>query len=282
MTPVVVATGIGAGEGPVWRPMHGDLIVTSVSEGWLFRIDVESGKAERFADTAGGPNGALLCADEGLLVAQNGGLDMTQWLTYALPPVRPTTPGLQRVTADGGVTAVPSAHELSSPNDLAVDSDGSVVFTDVIHTPDWSTLTGRLWRLLPDGDVSLIEELPHYLNGVSAGPDGLLTAEDDGLRWLRPGERGWFSPSCGRIDGFALDIEGRVYACQPGRGLAVIDPDGTVADQLLPEGAFITNCCFGGADLRTLFVTDGGTGSVLACEGMPTPGHPLTPYAPAF
>jgi gluconolactonase len=279
MTPVVVATGIGGGEGPVWRPDHGDLVVTSISEGCLFRIDLATGSPERFADTAGGPNGALLCADGGLLVAQNGGLDMSRWLPYAVPAVRPTTPGIQRVSPDGMVTAVPVAHELSSPNDLAVDDDGSVVFTDVLHDPEWTTLTGRLWRLSPAGDVELIEALPHYLNGVSAGPQGLATAEDDGLRWLRGDDRSWLSPSCGRIDGFAFDVDGRAYVCQPGNGLAVVDTDGTVVEQLLTEG-FVTNCCFGGDDLRTLFVTDGGTGSVLAWQGMPTPGHPLTPFAP--
>ncbi|MBW8824954.1 MAG: SMP-30/gluconolactonase/LRE family protein [Acidobacteria bacterium] len=278
MTPVTVATGIGGGEGPVWRPDHGDLIVTSLSEGWLFRIDLAAGTAERFADTAGGANGALLCADGGLLVAQNGRLDMSGWLPYDIPALRPTTPGVQRVNPDGVVTAVPTAHRLNFPNDIAVDVDGSVVFTD----PEWKSLTGRLWRLSPAGQIELIEELPHYVNGVSAGPSGLATAEDAGLRWLRGDDRSWLSPSCGSVDGFAFDVEGRVYACQPGHGIVVVDPDGTVVEQLLAEPARVTNCCFGGDDLRTLFVTDAGTGSVLAWEGMPTPGHPLTAFVPTF
>jgi gluconolactonase len=279
MTPEVVASGIGFGEGPVWRSRQGDLVVTSISEGWLFRIDVGTGAVERFADTAGGPNGALLLDDGGILVAQNGGLDVSRWSRDPPPPVRPVAPGLQVASPDGAVRSLAGEGKLTSPNDLAVDIDGSVVFTDVIHSPDWTQLSGRLWRLYADGAIILIEEVPHYLNGVSAGPNGLLTAEATGLRWLRGGDRDWLSPDCGPVDGFALDAAGRAYACVPGRALVVVDADGRLVEELsLPEGHFVTNCCFGGSALDTLFVTDAGNGTVLAFENMPTAGHPLIPF----
>jgi sugar lactone lactonase YvrE len=85
------------------------------------------------------------------------------------------------------------------------------------------------------------------------------------------------------VDGFAVDRDGVVYACVPGQGLGVVGTDGAVLDWLqLPAGHFTTNCCFGGADLLTLFVTDAGHGTVLAFESMPTPGHPLTPFRPTW
>jgi gluconolactonase len=281
--PEVAAADVGFCEGPVWRPSLGDLVVTSVSHGVLYRIDLGSGRAEVHGDTAGGPNGGLLVEGDAILVAQNGGLDVTPFWSHPAPPVRPTAPGLQMVAPNGSVRVLKSTATLSSPNDLAVDGDGSVVFTDVLHDPDWTEMSGRLWRLRPDGDVTLIEEVPHYLNGVSAAPAGLITAEGDGLRWLRPGDRSWLAPSCGRADGLAVDRDGVVYACLPGRGLLVVGPDGSVLDRLeLPEGHFTTNCCFGRADHRTLFVTDAGHGCVLAFESMPTPGHPLTPFRPAW
>ena len=43
----------------------------------------------------------------------------------------------------------------------------------------------------------------------------------------------------------------------------------------LPGDGLVTNCCFGGHDLRTLFVTEGMPGRVVAFEGMPTPGLPV-------
>jgi hypothetical protein len=55
-----------------------------------------------------------------------------------------------------------------------------------------------------------------------------------------------------------------------------IDPDGTVVEVLSIEGeGLTTNCCFGGPELRTLFVADALPGTLLAFEGMPTPGLPL-------
>jgi gluconolactonase len=280
---VDAALGIGFGEGPVWRASRGDLVVTSVSEGALFVVDVATGTAERWADTAGGPNGGVLMEDDGILVAQNGGLDVSRFWPRPVPPVRPTTPGLQVVEADGAVRPVDTDQPLFSPNDLAVDDDGSVVFTDVLHDSEWSHLTGRLWRLSPDGTIALLESLPHYLNGVSASPRGLVTAERRGLRWLRHGDRSWLAEDCGRVDGLAMDRDGQAYVCVPGEGLLVVDNQGALLDRLeLPDGHFTTNCCFGGSDLRTLFVTDAGHGSVLAFESMPTPGHPLTPFLPSW
>ncbi|MDQ1520323.1 MAG: SMP-30/Gluconolactonase/LRE-like region, partial [Actinomycetota bacterium] len=56
----------------------------------------------------------------------------------------------------------------------------------------------------------------------------------------------------------------------------VIDRDGTVLDFLEIDGkGLTTNCCFGGADLRTLYATDAIPGRVVAWEQMPTPGLPL-------
>jgi sugar lactone lactonase YvrE len=274
---VVVASGVGFCEGPVWRAALGDLVVTSISEGALLRVDLTAGTVHRFAETMGGPNGALLLQGDAILVAQNGGMDVTPFWMGNAPPVRPVTPGLQVVEPDGSVRRVEISVAPSSPNDLAVDHDGSVVFTDVLHDAAWTSMTGRLWRLGSGGAVTLIEEVPHYLNGVSAGPHGLLTAEDRGLRWLRAGDRSWLTRDCGRVDGFALDEDGRAYACLPGEGLLVIDTDGAVVERLdLPEGHFASNCCFGGEGMSTLFVTDPGTESVLAFESMPSPGHALT------
>ena len=50
MTPEVVASGIGFGEGPVWRSEQGDLVVTSVSAlDTLFLTDAGNGTVLAFA-----------------------------------------------------------------------------------------------------------------------------------------------------------------------------------------------------------------------------------------
>lgn len=51
-----------------------------------------------------------------------------------------------------------------------------------------------------------------------------------------------------------------------------------VSDDPLPGAGVTTNCCFGGADGRTLFATDAVPGGLWAWEHLPTPGLPLTPW----
>ena len=68
------------------------------------------------------------------------------------------------------------------------------------------------------------------------------------------------------VDGFALDVEGRVYAAGGGHVVTVLEPDGhgdlRVVEVLESRGdhPVSTNCCFGGPDLRTLFITTARTG----------------------
>src|SRR5215471_125944 len=67
----VVCTGVPFGEGPVWCA-DGTLVVTSVAAGALYRVFPDQHRADRFADTGGGANGAALATDGSILVTQNG------------------------------------------------------------------------------------------------------------------------------------------------------------------------------------------------------------------
>ena len=100
--PHVICEGPAFGEGPVWCAATGTLVCTSVSEGVLYRVWPASGRRELLADVGGGTNGAALCADGGLLVTQNGGLDFSKFGIFENPPPpRHTRAGLQRVAPDG-------------------------------------------------------------------------------------------------------------------------------------------------------------------------------------
>jgi len=96
------------------------------------------------------------------------------------------------------------------------------------------------------------------------------------------GEREWIVEVLGDAsgDGLALDVEGRLYVCCTSEhAVRVFEADGTEVDRLeIPGPGLVTNCCFGGDDLRTLFVTEGLPGSVVAFEGLPTPGLPVNPW----
>lgn len=286
MRPEVVADGIAFGEGPVWC---GDdtLAVASVAAGALYRVDVRAGRAAPWADTGGGANGAALTADGSVLVTQNGGIDFAALGLFEDPPtLRPVTPGLQHVHPDGSVRHLVD-EGCNAPNDLVVLPDGDVLFTDPGHFPPTGDGIGRILRYARDGTVSVWADGFWFCNGIALDHDGhVVVVEREGLLRVFPdGTREWVVEHLGRGagDGFCVDVDGRFYvASTVEHGVRVVDRDGHVVDFLTIDGrGLTTNCCFGGDDLRTLFATDALPGCVVAWEGLPTAGRPLTPWPTA-
>jgi gluconolactonase len=283
----VVVDGIVFGEGPVWvpegTPGGPSLVVTSVPAGALYRVRPEQQHAEKLADTGGGANGAALAADGTILVTQNGGIDFSKLPIAADYPYNPATPGLQLATLDGAVRYLVD-EGLHAPNDLVVAPDGTVYFTDPPHFPLPPDPVGRVMAYARDGGVRVVGEGFSYCNGIALDRDGtLVVIEARGLQRLLPdGEREWIVEHLGRGggDGFCLDEEGNYYvAATVDHGVRVIDPSGTELDFLALDGDGVTtNCCFGGADGRTLFATDAIPGRVVAWEGLPHSGLAVHPW----
>jgi gluconolactonase len=278
----IVGRGIPFAEGPVWCGNQ-TVVVTSVATGALFRVWPEHGKVERMATTQGGANGAALAADGSILVTQNGGIDLSM-LPVKFPnmtPSEPATPGLQLAAPDGTVTYLLD-RDLNGPNDLAVAANGDVYFTDPGHfPPPADNLIGRVIVYARDGRMRTFADGFFYCNGIAFEPDGtIVVVERRGLQRVHAdGERDWVIEKLGRGggDGFCLDVDGNFYvASTVEHGIRVVDRDGDVVDFLEIEGeGLCTNCCFGGTDLRTLFVADAIPGDLVAFEHMPTPGLPL-------
>lgn len=277
----VVAVGIPFAEGPVWCP-DGTVVATSVAGGALHRIHPATGRNDRFAVTLGGANGAALATDGSILVAQNGGIDFSGFPGPFgdLPSSPPTEPSLQIAASDGTVRTL-AAGALLAPNDLAVTGDGEIRFTDPGHFPPASERPGRVMAYGRDGGLRVWADGFTYCNGIVAEPAGsIVVVEGRGLLRVFPdGTREWVIEDLGPGggDGFCCDADGRFYvAATAERGVRVVDTDGTIVE-FLPTGGegLTTNCCFGGPDLRTLFVTDALPGSLLAFEHMPTPGRAL-------
>ena len=179
------------------------------------------------------------------------------------------------------------------PNDLAIDPDGNVWFTDPYYEG-------------PGGDWSLDranKELEHdsvYRIDMSGGtpevsrvtfdttrPNGLLFSLDyktlyvaqsgrnpEEKRELRAypvngdGTLGDFSVlhdfgDHRGVDGMVLDTEGNIVACAgfeesgPGPAIYIFSPSGEVLETHPTLLDRPTNCTFGGEDLSTLFVTNG-------------------------
>ena len=248
----------------------------------------------------GGANSAHLASDGGFVVTNNGGIDFTVFAVHlgldpAKIPYRPGPPCLQRVAPDGRVTTLAS-EGLQAPNDLAVAKDGTIYFTDPPPhggTQHQGKKDGRFWAYHPKSHpkpgLRQIASGFEYCNGVALSPDGrVLIVEGRGLLWIDPatGAREWFIeqlPGESPGDGFAFDLDGRLYCAAPmDHCIRIFDKGGKQLDVVeLGPTALPTNCCFGGADRRTLFTTELTPGRVCAIEGLPTPGLPLGPWSGA-
>jgi sugar lactone lactonase YvrE len=246
-------------------------------------VHLADGRVERLATLGGGANAAAPCQDGGFLVTQNGGIDFSKLPIYADYPDRPATPGLQHSTADGTVRYL-TDEGFQAPNDLVVAADETVYFTDPPHYPPPPEPVGRVMAYERDGSVHLVADGFAYCNGIALDRNAtLVVIEARGLMRLPPdGGREWIIEVLGDGggDGFCLDVEGNYYvASTVEHGVRVVDGDGTVVDFLAIEGNGVTtNCCFGGADNRTLFATDAVPGNVVAWEGLPHPGLPMVPW----
>jgi gluconolactonase len=288
----VVLDGAPLGEGPVWCP-DGTLVTTHMGRDKLRRTDPRTGRSEVIGRFAGGANSAQLASDGGLVITNNGGIDFRKFadmmkLDAASIDYIPGTPGLQRMRPDGQLSYLVDTG-LSAPNDLIVARDGTLYFTD---PPPHGGVgaqgkPGRVFAWTRGGELKLIARDFQYCNGIALSPEErLLIVEGNGLLWIDPasGARDWFveqvSGPNGVGDGFKFDAEGRVYCAAPmDHAILIFDRTGKKLDQIdLGAGAMVTNCCFGGADGRTLFTVELTPGRICAIEGLPAPGLPLRPF----
>jgi gluconolactonase len=283
-TAEIVVTGLLFPEGPSWCA-DGTLVVTAVAEGTLYRVWPDEQRKELFATAGGGTNACAPASDGGFVITQNGGIDYTALGLYAdPPPYAPITPGIQRANARGEVSYVLN-EGFNAPNDLVAGADGALYFTDPGHHPPPDPPIGRVFRLAPGGELTVIASGLQYPNGIALEPSGgIVIVDRSGLHRVLPdGSTEVVVETIGTSggDGFCIDTEGNFYCASViEHSVRVFAPDGKEIDQLAipaPEGGFglTTNCCFGGADGHSLFATDSIPGQVVVWEGLPYAGREI-------
>lgn len=288
MKPEVVLDGVPFAEGPVWCP-DGTLVISHLAPGALRRVWPRTGQSRIIARTKGSANAAQLASDGGFVITQNGGIDFMSFAAMlgltreSCPLYEPVPPGIQRVSPDGEVSDL-CVGDLLAPNDLVVDRNGILYFTDPGRPGAAADRLGRLMAMDQSGKVEVIARGFSYDNGIALSPDEqILVVEASGLMWVgRDSEKEWLIEKLGEHpgDGLCFDVEGRVYVASPlAHAIYVLEPDGRVAEVIdLPEGSMVTNVCFGGPDLRTLFAVEIVPGRLHAIENMPCAGLGLTPW----
>lgn len=256
-------------EGPSFD-RDGNLYVVDIPYGRVFRIDA-GGDWALVCEYDGEPNGLKLHADGSAYIADH-------------------KHGIMRLdVASGAVEAVvdrPRLERFKGCNDLFFAKDGALYFTDQGQT-GLHDASGRLWRLAPDGALDcLLDTVP--------SPNGLVTNLDEKILYLavtranavwrvpmlaggRPTKVGTFVQLSGGLagpDGLALDEDGNLAVAHCGLGTVWLfsrlgEP---IARIRSCAGVMTTNMAYGGADRRTLYITESETGTVLTAD-MPVAGR---------
>jgi gluconolactonase len=285
----------GVAEGPAWD--GSGLLFTEIHACRIMRYDPATGSVAVYRENTNYTNGLMFDREGRLYACQGGG--------HAVVRYEP----------DGPVTVLANRYEgkqLNLPNDLAIDLQGRIWFTDPWYegaAGEWSHDRSLMeldhesvYRLDPRGAgawpitrVTFDTTRPNGLlfsldyRTLFVAQSGRLAEEKRQLRAypvLSDGSLGEASilhdfGEWRGIDGMCLDTEGNVVATAgtteggPGPMIYVFAPTGEILDQHPIACSKPTNCSFGDADLKTLYVTSitghaRGRGSESGCgsEGM--------------
>ena len=158
--------------------------------------------------------------------------------------------------------------KLNGPNDLWIDPQGGIYFTDPFYKRDYWTRTEkeleseRVYYLSPDKKTlkpvatDLIQP-----NGIVGTPDGkqLYVADigDKKTYVYQINKDGSLSDKTlfaeMGSDGMTLDNQGNVYLT--GQGVTVFNKQGEKIKQIDVDEKWTANVCFGGKAQKTLFIT---------------------------
>lgn len=284
-----------AGEGPAWHAPTHSLYFVGGDRITQFK---DNGTSEIFREPSGGANGLLVDAQGRLVTCEaanrrvtrteaHGGLtvlaetfegkkfnspndlsvDSHGRIYFTDPRYGPRDTmeqrdaegnlieGVYRIDAPGRVVRI-LGREVDRPNGILVSPDNRHLFVaDNNNNSRYGTR--KLWRfdLNPDGTVRLESRQMIFDWKTSRGPDG-LKMDRAGRLFVAAGLNRASPPH-------------ETVAPYPA-GIYVLSATGEQLDFIPIPKDEVTNCAFGGRDLRTLYITAGGT---LWSVGVKTPGH---------
>lgn len=249
------------GESPQWDAAAGLLWWVDFYGPTLRCLDPASG-ARRDWRLPGSAVGSVVLAEGGLLLALDQGLCRFDPMSGAVVPWRD-----------------PEGHrEGIGLNDAKVDRQGRLWLGSFDRRE--KEPRGLLHRIDPDGSSAVADSGYVVCNGPAFSPDGttLYFSDTLGRRLLAYpldprtgtlGERRHFaSIEAGYPDGLTVDIEGHLWCAHYAGGrLSRFAPDGRLERTTALPVSNPTSLCFGGPDLKTLYVTtarEGAEGEALA------------------
>lgn len=268
----VLASGFEWAEGPIWFSDGGCLLFSDIPRNSIHRWSEADGLTLWMQ-----PSGYTGVTDYGAEPGSNG---LTRDRQGRLVLCEHGDRRVSVLTAGGGKLTLADRYQgkrLNSPNDVVFKSDGAMYFTDPPYgLPNrWEDPLRELdfcgvYRLSPDGELSLLTAEMSRPNGLAFSPDEktLYVANSDPERaiWMAYDLQQDGSLGTGRVfadvtamygvlpglpDGMKVDQHGNLFATGPG-GVHVYDPSGELLGRIDP-GVATANCAWG-EDGATLFL----------------------------
>lgn len=268
-----LAEGFEWAEGPIWIKKEEALYFSDVPRNVIFRWR-EGEKTREIIDPSGytgkeprggepGSNGLTLDAKGNLILCQHGDRQVARYVNGKFVPLVRYYQG----------------RRFNSPNDLVYHSNGDLYFTDPPYgllkkndDPAKELVFNGVYRLKPNGKLTLLTSGLTYPNGIALSPDQktLYVAISDPANPLymaydvKPdgtitNERVFFDATHlhkqglkGLPDGIKIDIHGNLWGTGPG-GVLVISPQGKHLGTI-NTGEATANCGWGN-DGTVLYIT---------------------------
>ena len=245
-------------EGPVWDPSFG-LMFSDAVNGGVFALS-EAGEISTVFEHRKGIGGISKHRSNGLIVSGRNvafkPFNGSTTITLLERDVPAGIAGFNDITTDhlGRIYA-----GSLGPESLGVNNEFA---------------TGKLFLIDNDGQVTEVASDVRLSNGLAFSPDGHTLYHSDSLRRTvfkysaNPngtlGEKAPFARvRQGGPDGLAVAEDGTVWVALAGggHGVSVFNPDGTEIEFIKISEPLCTSLCFGGDDLKTLYIVSGSEGA---------------------
>lgn len=263
--------GLDHPEGVTWG--HDGYVYAGGEAGQIYRIGLEDGRVEEFANTGGFVLG--LCLDG---AANVYACDHVKHCVFCVTPA-----GAVSVYSSGS-----PERAMVTPNYPVFDAGGNLYVSD---SGEWDQANGCLYRVKPGGETELINDDPlPFPNGLALSPDGrelyTVLSTLPGVGKFSIGDDRQIGPLELVVelpqtvpDGLAFDSEGNLYvSCYTPDYIYRLDSEGkldlVVEDPQHTTLSSPTNIAFGGRNLSTLIVASLGRWHLCKAE-MSTTGKPL-------
>lgn len=251
-----ISTGFIQPEGPVWK--DGVLLFSDIAASKIYQWSPVDSLSTVYLHPSDSSNG--------LTLDLQGRLILTQMQHRRV----------SRQESNGTITPLASTFrgkKFNSPNDVVVKSDGAIFFTD----PDFNIPAGQpkelafkgVYRIGPSGNITLLDSTFDKPNGICFSPDeSKLYVNESPLGkiyvWdvvndstIANKDLLYTVPVSGYVDGMKTDSAGNIYCTGP-TGVWIVSDSGTYLDKIaIPQNP--SNCNWGDADRKTLFITAGSS-----------------------